>query len=201
MKKIILITALIIMISGVSAQEKEEVILDSLNIGFPAKLPISHYSEFSRFQIGFNSQFNFKIINTDHFRILLRLDGTYNFSASSRIDHLVELSATLGIGWEFPIGDSGFTVTPQLSGGIVTHVLKGDFYLNGNPSTSLFANQLYRFQLELAYTLKNKRNKKSSVGFYLSPSFEVFSGKQYWGYLAGGSIGIRIQFKENINEE
>lgn len=167
--------------------------LDSINLEIPGKYPLIHYREFSEYEVGFGMQFNYRVGGSG-FRMLLGADATYNFNSTARIDHLVDANATLGFGWEFNPGKGGVTITPQVSGGIVFHILNGDFMLDGNKETNVYFDQLYRFQLEMAYTFNTDEKKKTHIGFFISPSFEVFSGEKYWGYIPGGTVGIRLQF-------
>ena len=194
MKKILSIISFTLLTFGLHAKENPGFYLDSLNLGAPVKVPFSHYSGFSDFQIGFETQMNFKFGEAERFKLLLSLDGVYNFNSTPRIDHLIDATANIGFGFQFNLGNGGWTLTPQLSGGMVFHILNGDFDMDGNVSTDLYFDQLYRFQLELAYIFGSEKNKKVHAGFYLSPSIEMFPGETYWGFIAGGSIGLRLKF-------
>lgn len=171
--------------------------IDSVNLGVPFKVPVSHYREFSEYEIGFAAQLNFRVGGSG-FRVFLGADGTYNLNSTSRIDHLIDGNATFGLGWEFNPGKGGVTITPQISGGVVIHILNGDFMLDGNSGTNVYVDQLYRFQLEMAYTFRAGDERKTHVGIFLSPSFEFFPGEKYWGYIPGGSAGIRFQFDPSL---
>lgn len=198
MKKIIILLFLVFSVLVLAAEELPGFYLDSLNLGFPVKKPISHYSGFSDLEVGFGIQPNFKFRGSDVIRIFASVDGTYNFNSTDRIDHLIDANASLGLGFEINPGGGGLTITPQLSAGMVIHILNGDFMLDGNKKTDVYIDQLYRFQLEMAYTFNAGEEKKTHVGLYLSPSFEVFPGESYWGFVPGGSAGVRFSFDPRL---
>jgi hypothetical protein len=196
MKKLFLVLIIAMGTLNLFSQDAEVpgFYLESLNLGVPFKVPVSHYRGFSEYEVGFGLQTNFGFGVSKGLQIFLGADGTYNFNSSTRIEHLVDANIHLGFGWKFNPGNGGFTITPQISAGMIFHILYGDFMLDDNVETNLFIDQLYRFQLELAYTFKAGEKKKTHVAVYLSPSFEVFSGETYWGYIPGGSIGLKLRF-------
>ncbi|MBB6480495.1 hypothetical protein [Spirochaeta isovalerica] len=194
MKKLIIGLMLTVGIFSLQGQDRPGFYLDSLNIAAPFKVPVSHYRGFSEYEAGFGLQANFKFGGLYGLRVFLGADATYNFNSSERIDLLVDANVNAGIGWEINPGRGAFTMTPQLSAGAVFHILNGDFMLDGNDETTLYIDQLYRFQLEMAYTFKAGEKKKTHVALFISPSFEIFSGETYWGYIPGGTLGIRLIF-------
>lgn len=194
MKKALFVLVVSVLIQNLSADEGRGLYLESISTGGAVKVPVSHYSGFSWMETGAAIQFNYRYGNLDDLRLFWGLDGTYNFNGTPRIDHLVDTSLTLGVGWEINPGKGKFTLTPQISGGVVLHILYGDFMLDGNRGTTLYLDQLYRFQLEAAWTLKSGSENKSLMALFISPSFEVFPGEEYWGYIPGGTAGIRMRF-------
>jgi len=86
-----------------------------------------------------------------------------------------DATANMGAGFQFALGNGGWSLTPQLSGGIVLHILNGDFDMDGNKSTDLFFDQLYRFQLELAYVFASDKEKKTHVGFLIQNPLHYFN--------------------------
>lgn len=200
MKKLLIMICLSLAVMGLFGEEGDStgLYVESLNIGGSFKVPVSHYRGFSEYEAGFAIQTNYKLHGLKVFRVFWGIDGTYNLNSTPRIDHLIDAAMTVGLGLVFNPGGGGFTISPQLSAGAIFHVVNGDFMMNGNRGTSLYVDQLYRFQLEMAYTFKAGEKKRTHVGVFLSPSFEVFPGETYWGFVPGGTAGIRFQFDPAI---
>ncbi|TAL37034.1 MAG: hypothetical protein EPN93_06300 [Spirochaetes bacterium] len=188
----------------VKAEQGGFLQLTWLDLAFTNHYPVpnTRFADFSDYNLGGEIRLNFMPLGIKPLWLSANFMADWNKTNSKRLDSIVDLAASLGAGWRFPLVDR-FYFTPRISYGFMLHWTYGDYYNDpsiypgdpraGKKDTHFFSDTYFQYEAEFAYDISpSDRHYESEV--FLAPSFIHFAEKHRQGLEAGYLLGVRMKF-------
>lgn len=138
----------------------------------------------------------------ENLRLFASLSVSNNNVILDDINYIVDMYFLFGGGWTFNMDKllpfNGLSITPGVGYGWMPHLAEGGYWTNGNNQVHFFQDQIFLFQVELAYSLKNLL-PKTDLTVVLTPSYVHFAEVEYDGQEVGFNIGLRYPLSGKLS--
>jgi len=161
----------------------------------------TRFADFSDMNLGAEVRLNYMLFNIKPLWISTSFLVDWNKTNSKRLDSIIDIAASIGAGWRFPMFDK-FFLTPKLSYGFMVHSAYGDYYNDpdiypgdsraGTKANYLFSDQYMHYEAEFAYDISSE-SRDFECEVFFSPSFIHFIEKVRQGYEYGYMVGTRVK--------
>jgi len=169
-------------------------------------IPDTRFADFSKINFGGSIGVNFMVANVRPLWLFINLMTDYNLSNTKRMDRLIDMGASLGLGWRFSLVKERFYFTPRVSYGYMLHYSYGNYFndqriyvigLNSLKKRSFyFSDQYLEYGLEFAVDV-TPPSGRTKCELFLTPEFIHFIEKRRQGLEAGYKIGFRINVESD----
>ena len=176
----------VIIISSNFADDNIPLAVSSADAAIENNYALGIFGDYYVTGIGLNSQVNIDIIPVPSLGCFVELDYIFGVSKTIWVDSFQDLYLSVGVSYELPpLGP--VTVVPELSYGLLGHIVPGDIDRNGAAGTAFFLDQMLAIGAKILYPLTD------SLLIFLNPEFTFLPESGFGGFLPGYDIGIRVE--------
>jgi hypothetical protein len=190
--RVVALSVLVLGVASVSFAE-EPVRLESVDVFAQNLYPIGVYADYISTSVGGGAQLNLSVSSVPRLLLFASLEYGYGIAADARVGSINDIGLSIGSGWSVPVA-SRLIVAPELSSGILVHVLTADLDEDGSSSISTYVDQYLRADITVAWAMSEQYS--ISAG----PSSIVFFQKENTGVMAGFQLGVRLGLEGNPHE-
>jgi outer membrane protein OmpA-like peptidoglycan-associated protein len=165
----------------------------------------TRFADFSDYNLGGEIRANYMFFGIEPLWVSVAYMTDWNKTNSNRLDRIIDIGASLGVGWRFRLGEK-YSFTPRVSYGHMLHVTHGDYYnapdiYPGDPragqvKTRLFSDPYLQYEFEFARAVSSSSGSFRGE-LFAAPSFIHFVEKKRQGLEIGYLAGIRMKMGDS----
>lgn len=173
-------------------------------------IPRTRFADFSKVNFGGSVGLNFMAGNIRPLWLFVNIMADYNLTYPKRMDRLIDLGISAGLGWRVNLVKDRFYFTPRISYGYMFHASYGTYFNDQriyiiSPNTYkkknyYFSDQYLQLGLEFAVDV-SAPSQRLKCELFLSPEFIHFIEKHRQGLEVGYKLGFRMKFDSDAGAD
>ncbi len=166
-------------------------------------VPTTRFADFSKGNFGGSVGLNFMAGNIKPLWIFVNIMADANLSNTNRMDRLIDMGISAGLGWRVNLVKDRFYFTPRISYGYMLHASYGTYFndqriyllsintLTLKKKNYYFSDQYLQLGLEFAVDV-TPSSQRPKCELFFAPEFIHFIEKRRQGLEVGYKLGFRI---------